>query len=424
MTSANFLEYLNYETVLLFGIFVSVSFAGVKVNRKNIGAILLFCSVTTLVQFGLFLLLGKETTAKLYPFFVHLPLILFLVYVTKVPPLMAASAVFGAYLCCQTRRWFGSLFLFIFDDTRFLFLAQILVTLPLYVLLATYFAGPVQRLMQQSKRAQFLFGIVPFFYYCFDYITTIYSDILYKGSKVAVEFMPTILSIGYFVFVLLIAADLQKQSKAKEDQLLLEMQIGHATKELAALRESQIQAAIYRHDLRHHLRYLESHLQSGEVNIAIDYIRKLDHNIESGAIKRYCENETVNLILSSYASLANLSGIRFETKVALDSSALELLSSVEYCIILGNLLENAIEASKQVNQDPFIYIEAKQQKGKVFCQVKNSYSGTVQFEGKYPVTTKAGHGMGIKSIVMTVEKLKGFVEFSVENNIFIAQFMI
>ena len=424
MTITKFLEILNYEMVLLFGIFVSLSFAGVKLSHKNRWGVLLFCTGATLVQAGLFLLLGKEATAKLYPVFVHLPLILFLVYYTKVPPLMATSAVFAAYLCCQTRRWLGSLILFAFDDLGFWYFIQILVTLPLYYLLIRYVAEPVQGLMKQSKRAQFLFGIVPFFYYCFDYSTTVYTDILYRGSQVAVEFMPSLMSIAYFIFVLLIASDLQKQSRAKEEQQLLEIQIGHATKELAALRESQIQAAIYRHDLRHHLRYLESHLQNGEANLAIDYIRQLDHSIATSTVKRFCENETVNLILSSYSSLASLSGICFETKVTLGSSALEKISAVDYCIVLGNLLENAIEACKQVKQDPFIYIEAKQQQGKVFCRIKNSYHEAVQFEGKYPVTAKSGHGMGIKSIVMTVERLKGFVEFTVENNQFIAQFMI
>jgi len=424
MTITMFLELLNYETVLLFGIFVSISFAGVKITRKNIGGVLLFCSATTFVQLILFLLLGKEITAKLYPLFVHLPLILFLVYYSKVPPLMAASAVFAAYLCCQTRRWLGSLILLAFDDMNFWYSIQILVTLPLYYLLTHYITVPVQSLMKQSKRAQFLFGIVPFFYYCFDYGTTVYSDILYKGSQVAVEFMPSLMSIAYFIFVLLIASDLQQRSKAKIDQQLLEIQINQAAKELENLRQSQTQAAIYRHDFRHHLRYLDNHLKSGELQQASDYIRQLDHTLEASAIKRFCENETINLILSSYASFADLAGVRFETKVSLDRAALEQRSTVDCCVILGNLLENALEASKQVKLDPFIYVEAKQQNGKLFCQVKNNYTEEVQFEGNYPVTNKAGHGLGIKSIVMTVEKLNGFVEFKLEKDHFVAQLMI
>jgi len=424
MTIAIFLELLNYETVLLFGIFVSISFAGVKITRKNRWGVLLFCSATTLVQLLLFLLLGKEITAKLYPLFVHLPLILFLVYYSKVPPLMASSAVFAAYLCCQTRRWLGSLILLVFDDVAFWYSMQIIATVPLYYLLTQYVAEPVQSLMKQSRRAQFLFGIVPFFYYCFDYMTTVYSDILYKGSQVAVEFMPSLLSIAYFIFVLLIASELQQRSKVKINQQLLEIQINQAAKELENLRQSQVQAAIYRHDFRHHLRYLDTHLQSGEFQQAREYIRQLDHTLEASEIKRFCENETINLILSSYASFAEHAGIRFETKVNLSREALEQRSSLDCCVILGNLLENALEASKQVELDPFIYVEAKQQNGKLFCQVKNNYSEVVQFDGNYPVTNKAGHGLGIKSIVMTVEKLNGFVEFKLEKGLFVAQLMI
>jgi sensor histidine kinase regulating citrate/malate metabolism len=139
------------------------------------------------------------------------------------------------------------------------------------------------------------------------------------------------------------------------------MQINQAAKELENLRQSQVQAAIYRHDFRHHLRYLDNHLQSGDFQQARAYIRQLDHTLEASEIKRFCENETINLILSSYASFAELAGIRFETKVNLSREALEQRSSLDCCVILGNLLENALQASKQVKLDPFIYVEAKQQ---------------------------------------------------------------
>jgi len=71
---------------------------------------------------------------------------------------------------------------------------------------------------------------------------------------------------------------------------------------------------------------------------------------------RFCENETVNLILSSYAGKAKQSDITFSIDARLPDTL--LLSDTELCSILSNALDNALRACKQI---PDIRERQKQQ---------------------------------------------------------------
>ncbi|MFR0924602.1 MAG: hypothetical protein ACLSGI_08200 [Butyricicoccaceae bacterium] len=95
-----------------------------------------------------------------------------------------------AYLCCQLRRWLALIAVAIFSggDTM-QYAVEIIVTVPLLILLLK--AAPAIRSVSQYSRAvQCQFGIVPAVYYAFDYATRVYTDLLFSGSAVVVEFMP------------------------------------------------------------------------------------------------------------------------------------------------------------------------------------------------------------------------------------------
>lgn len=424
MTATLFWAALNYISVLIFGVLISASFVGTDYTWRNKKGITVFIVVVILVQFSTYFIAGADVASEIYPLITHLPLILFCVYYLKRPLIMSISAVMASYLCCQTRRWFGSIFLYIFDNESLWYAVQTVVTIPLLFCILKYVSKPVYKLMKQSRKSQILFGIIPLFYYIFDYATTIYSDLLYMGARAAVEFIPSVLSIAYFGFVVLFAAETQKSSAVKEEQRFLEMQISEARRELEGLRNSQAQAAVYRHDLRHHLRYLESCIRNCNTDEALSYISSIDKTIDNSLLVRFCENETVNLILSSYAASAEQAGVDFEAKVAVGSDDFDKASAVDLCVILGNVLDNAINASKACTGRRYVSVETKRKNGRIFWLIRNPYMGEVHFEGRLPSTEAAGHGIGIKSVAMTVEKLGGMYEFIAEDGVFTVRLMI
>ncbi|MEG0721736.1 MAG: ATP-binding protein, partial [Lachnospiraceae bacterium] len=103
------LSIVNYGLVLLFGVFLSVLFAGRSNSQRERLSILLFSIFTLCVQTGCSFIFGLSITTKLYPLITHLPLVLFLVFALKKSVGISIVSVLTAYFCCQLPRWVGVL---------------------------------------------------------------------------------------------------------------------------------------------------------------------------------------------------------------------------------------------------------------------------------------------------------------------------
>ena len=183
-------------------------------------------------------------------------------------------------------------------------------------------------------------------------------------------------------------------------QSCLNLQISQAVREIEALRESQKDASIYRHDLRHHMQHLLSCIENGKIEQAEGYIHEVCVQIEAGRVKNYCENETVNLIFSSFAGRAESAGATMNIKAVVPY--ILPVSETDLCVLLSNALENALHACT-----------AQEQKGTNPCRKE------VVFENGVPVTDRPGHGIGVRSICAIVDRYGGMYSFLVEDNKFI-----
>ena len=84
-----------------------------------------------------------------------------------------------------------------------------------------------------------------------------------------------------------------------------------------ALRQTQMLVAIYRHDMRHHLNMIDGFLDAGKQEQALAYIRKTREDMMSISVRRFCENEAVNLICSSFADKAARMEVRLNVSARL-----------------------------------------------------------------------------------------------------------
>jgi hypothetical protein len=216
---------LRFGVSLIFGITVSVLFTGVELTKKNRFVTCLLCVIFLFVQTVTWWLLGLDLTSKLYPLIIHLPLIVIFSLYYKRPWLISAVSVLSGYLCCQAPRWIGFLagtaFGSILADHIF-YIASVFLA---YYFLKRYVAGSVRQLMEKSTKSCLLLGGVPLFYYLFDYMTAIYTDVLYSGAEWAVQFMPSTISIFYFVFIILYYAETQKQASLQREKDMLDAQL-------------------------------------------------------------------------------------------------------------------------------------------------------------------------------------------------------
>ena len=254
---------LRFGVSLVFGITVTALFAGIEPTKKNRFTTGLLCVIFLFVQTASWWLLGLDLTSKLYPLIIHLPLIVIFSLYYKRPWLISAVSVLSGYLCCQAPRWFGFLAGAALDSRLADHIFYVGAIFLFYYFLKRYVADSVRHLMEKSTKSCLFLGGVPLFYYLFDYMTAIYTDVLYSGTEWAVQFMPSTISVFYFVFVILYYAETQKQASLQREKDMLDAQFRLAQTEFASLRQLQQNAASYRHDMRHHFALLQGLASEG-----------------------------------------------------------------------------------------------------------------------------------------------------------------
>jgi hypothetical protein len=314
--------------------------------------------------------------------------------------------------------------LYLFDSRIAYFITNSLALFPVFYLLKRYVVASVNRLMNLSRKSLLLFGIVPLFYYLFDYTTTIYTDLLFQGIKIAVLFMPSIVSMFYFIFINFHYNEIQRRSNAENESMLLSVQIKQAKKDLNEFWEQQEKTAIYHHDMRHHLNLITGFLKDGDTIKSMEYINQVQSNIMEVTPIRYCENSTVNLILSYYASKAETGNVTLTVNAQIPQNI--SIVETELCALLSNGLENAFNACSQVEDKKArtVHFNCKVRKEKLLVFIENSFSGKVLVENGLPISTRPGHGFGIQSMVMIINKYNGHYSFTAKDGIFTLRILL
>ncbi|WP_395547465.1 MULTISPECIES: sensor histidine kinase [unclassified Lacrimispora] len=412
---------LRFGVSLVFGITVTVLFGGIEPTKKNRFTTGLLCVIFLFVQTASWWLLGLDMTSKLYPLIIHLPLIVIFSLYYKRPWLISAVSVLSGYLCCQAPRWFGFLAGAALDSRLADHVFYVGAIVLFYYFLKKYVAASVRHLMEVSTKSCLFLGGVPLFYYLFDYTTAIYTNVLYSGTEWAVQFMPSTISVFYFVFVILYYAETQKQASLQREKDMLDAQFRLAQTEFASLRQLQQNAASYRHDMRHHFALLQGLASKEHIEGIKEYLRTAQSDMDAITPTRFCENETVNLILSAFATKAKQGSIM----LTVDAKLPDLLpfSDTELCSLLSNALENAIQATETIQDSNkrSITLRVYSKNNKLCIDIRNRYQAEPVFRQGLPASKEQGHGFGIKSMAHIVEKHGGVFQFSVKDGWFIFQ---
>ena len=412
---------LNDAAVGVYGMILSAAFCGITWTRGKKWTYGLSMAAILLAQAAVY---GMTTDLQLlkllYPLVTHMPLVLVLAIIER-KLLWPTISVLTAYLCCQLRRWLALLLTALMSGgAEVQTAAELALTLPLLLGLL-YFVAPAVRTIAGYKPAmQVRFGLIPAVGYLFDYLTRIYTDLLAQGTPAAVEFMPFVCCVAYLAFVLRSSAENETRLRLEQTQENLHLQVTQATREIASLRESERRASTYRHDLRHHMQYLAGCIENGRTEQAQAYIREVCAEIESQKVRVFCENETVNLILSAFAGRAEESGVPLRVRAEVHHCI--PVAETDLCVLLSNALENALHACQRLRQtgEPCdIELVVYEKSGKFFLQVTNTCPPGVTFEKGLPVTREPGHGIGVRSICSIAERYNGMYSFSEKDGRFV-----
>ena len=278
--------------------------------------------------------------------------------------------------------------------------------------------------MTSSPTALLLFGSLPCSYYIFDYATTIYSDALYSGIQALNEFLPTVLVVFYVLFLPAFHVQSQKRSSAEMQRSLLEVELKQSQQEMDSLRQSEMQTAVYQHDMRHHLNMISGLLASGSPQQAQEYIQKVQSDVEAITSRRFCENETVNLLCSSFVQKAEKSGVTLNVDARVPAHL--PISDTELCSLLSNALENALRAASTLRPEfrRTVDLYCGIRLNKLLIEVRNPYDTPPVMRDGVPVSDAAGHGFGCRSIQAIAQQRGGLCQFLAERGTFLLRVML
>lgn len=178
------------------------------------------------------------------------------------------------------------------------------------------------------------------------------------------------------------------------------------------------QVRIIRHDFRHHVHAL-LHMDKAEV---VRYLQKLQEELDTSAETVFCQNQAVNGLLNEYAARAEKAQIRFSAQ--LDLSAHVPVDDLTLCIVIGNLLENAMEACRRMKDGRFIRLQARWTEDHLMMLVENSYCGQIrQRDGKL-ISSKKDGGLGILSIHRILNQPGDEFDMDYDDSVFTAMVKI
>jgi len=205
----------------------------------------------------------------------------------------------------------------------------------------------------------------------------------------------------------------------KMQNLLALEQNKYYNKQLEMIKSSLQTTSAIRHDLKNHMFSIRSLIESDDTKEALNYISEIMDDIGTGKDRSATGNTVIDSIINFKLQEAEQSGI----KTNLDLKIPEKLDipSFDMTVILGNLLDNAIKAVHKVNENPFIDLKIKYDKGRLMIQTDNPYVGEIIEEDGRILTSnddKENHGIGLQSIKRVLQKYDGIMNIDHTNNIF------
>lgn len=416
------LTVFHNATTLIFGVFISAAFLGIKMCRRNIFTLLGFCAFVGTILMVLYKSFGTEIAEKIYPLVIHIPLCILICVFYKKKIFHTVSSITTAYLFCQISNWFGLAAMQLFEYEAVYYSTRIAVTSIVFLLLLNNISDISAWILQKDTKSLFVIGFVPTIYYILDYVTEVYTNLSFAKSEATVEFMGFIMCIAYTIFLFTYFKQYEKNYAAEQQNIIMNMKQLQLKKEMEVVARSQHQTAVLRHDLRHFLINTLSFIENGETENAKAYINKIVESTKKTEPIKYCKNEIVNIILSFYAEKMKNS-VNFEYKIQIPDDL--PFSDIDITSILSNALENALEATLGLEKEKrYIEFEMFTKDNKYLISVKNTYYHSPQFENQLPKTNNIGHGIGTQSIKYTVDKLNGNYLFTIDGNMFVVQIIL
>ena len=285
----------------------------------------------------------------------------------------------------------------------------------------------VRAMVEDDNFAQtwYVFWVLPMVFILLNlFITPRYQITLRIGRVLQVYIVMSIALLFLMLFFnaifLLMAISINRNVRLQQENQLLSMQQQRYESLKAAIEEAR-QA---RHDLRHQLCQLDALAEEGNLEKIKAYL--------SGAVSRipslemhFCENRAADSVVGYYCALAKRENIPYSVQIDLPECL--PVDEINLCLVLSNLLENALEASlRTAPARRKIKLTAYLHSGSLaLIQVENTYDGVIREKGGvFQSSKRKGDGVGLQSVRHIAEKSGGVSTVTYQDGVFRARVML
>lgn len=246
---------------------------------------------------------------------------------------------------------------------------------------------------------------------------------VWSESNILVPLFWTVATILAYYLVIGTLLEVVEHIEDREKLDAAERQLQMQKEQYQKLSESIEETRRMRHDLAHQMHLIAVYVSSGETEKLNEYVSSYLEQMELEELP-LCENYALDSMVQYYIRAAHRENIRMD--VTLETLKKLPCGESDVCVVLGNLLENALEACRCQTAGER-YIELKLNTGNqnfIAIQITNSCGATVRQRGGIFLSTKRGYkeaGIGIASIKKIAERYQGSAEFIYENGEFYAR---
>ena len=224
-----------------------------------------------------------------------------------------------------------------------------------------------------------------------------------------------ILLINIVVFYLYnMLMEVHHQLREKE---MMELKVKVYSGQLETITQTQKKIRRLRHDMVHHIMQLYSMASLNKNAEMLEYLDKMEQAMINPREHVSSGNKDIDGILNFMLekAVSILKKVDVQVKIPEDLHT----CSFELAVILGNIIDNAIEAARQT-EDKWLSLQITADKGILFIRVSNSYCGCIKTSGDKLLTSKEdkeNHGLGLDSVKDMIKKYNGDMKITCDKNI-------
>ncbi len=258
-------------------------------------------------------------------------------------------------------------------------------------------------------------------------LSSLYIVVALVDSQIHTVKASIIISLLFLIIVLLfyLYDALKSSAEMKIEKSILEQEKRYYDNQFWLMKSSVEKTASLKHDIANHIGAIGSLIRENEISRALNYINQLEKYAPFNSKIVESGNLVIDSILNYKLDYVKSIGVNTHLDIKVPSD-LEL-ESFDMVVILGNLLDNSVEALKKLKENRTLWVSIKYDRGVLIIQIQNNFDGKISVGAKGLITTKDdkdNHGLGLKNIESTLEKYNGLLEYSYTNNLFKAEVLM